>query len=83
MAAKMSADHFYAQLDHSRGIDILFYGNSNEHREEVFAEFSQLAITHNLRVEFRMGYNLFGSYRDGLIDQAKVSSVCVGKIDSS
>jgi hypothetical protein len=72
IAAKVSAREFYSEMDANRRIDILFYGNSNEHRETLFLEFTELAKTHNLRIEFMMNISLFGSYRESLIDQAKV-----------
>lgn len=68
----MSTDDFYSQMDASRPIDILFYGNSNEHREALFTEFTSMAKSNNLRIEFKMSYNLFGSHKESLIDQAKV-----------
>jgi hypothetical protein len=59
-------------MDAHRDIDILFYGNSNAHRQAVFTVFTELARIHNLRIEFLMDYDLFGSRRESLIDQAKV-----------
>lgn len=53
-------------------IDILFFGNSNPHRESVRDEFMRAAKEMNWRVEFYMDYSLFGSKRDILIDLSKV-----------
>lgn len=73
IADKVPSTVFYSEMDSNRRIDILFYGNSNEHREAMFAEFTELAQQNNLRIEFMMNYNLFGSHRESLIDQAKVA----------
>lgn len=72
IVSKLPTSVFYSQMDANRRIDILFFGNTNEHREALFSEFSELAKKNNLRVEFMMNYDLFGSHRDNLIDQAKV-----------
>ncbi len=63
--------------DHSRPIDILFYGNTNPHREKVWKMFEKLAQEHHLRIEFHLNYKAFGFIKESLIDQAKV---CVSSL---
>ena len=53
-------------------IDILFFGNSNPHRDRVREEFERMAQIMNWRVEFHTDYTLFGSKRDIMIDLSKV-----------
>jgi hypothetical protein len=62
-------------LDSSRPIDVLFYGSSNPHREELRKEFQQIAAENNLRVLFRLDYDVFDLVRDSLVEQSKVLPV--------
>ena len=68
--------NFFAEMDTNRRIDILFFGNTNPHREFIRAEFQKLASVYNIRVEFFMKYDLFGSHLENVIDQAKVGIDC-------
>ena len=51
-------------------IDILFYGNNNPHRKDVFNALAPLAKEYGLTIEFYA--NIYGSYRDAVIEQSKI-----------
>jgi hypothetical protein len=68
----VSAAKTLADLDSMRPIDLLFFGSSNAHRDEVHESFRQAAAQHNLRIAFFMDYDFFGAERELAIQQAKV-----------
>ena len=59
-------------LDSMRPIDILFFGSSNPHRNDVYESFQSLAEDHGLNIKFFMDYSFFGHERELAIHQAKV-----------
>jgi hypothetical protein len=72
--ASVNPNTFYALMDANRPIDILFFGNTNRHRQAVYADFLKLGKKHNLNIQFHMTYGLFGSHLDLQINRAKVNA---------
>ena len=72
LKSKLNGDEFFELMDNSKPIDILFFGNRNEHRAAIEKDFLLLAKRNNLRVEFHMSYALFGNKLNAKIKESKV-----------
>lgn len=59
-------------LDEMRPIDVLFFGSSNPHRNDVYEKFQRFGEEHDWNIKFFMDYAFFGPEREIAIQQSKV-----------